>query len=625
MVAINPTYFPTPNNGIGFSASITPWSSGIILPLWPLIEGWSFFGSGLSELSVIPGGASYLATEDGNLLTQEDGYLIIAETFGSLYGFPQSATDSQSGAWLVQYSGDLINVTSGAALNNLTLPAAIFTGCAYSPSENAVYVISASGQLYVASGASMVAVGSGFAGKNPAWSLISSGATLYTLLAGTSNVGVFNLSSSGVGASGILSPPITYPACLAVASGSLAVGGWQLASIASGFKSISTEPTNPNLFLTAASGTIGLWNVSGSSIVFNQSITGLTNPSFIAWGSGSSTLAMACDGNNVYDLQYNLSTLTINQTIPVTGAVQVAITPAGDYALVTQTSLNQVSILANSGTWAISGTLTVGTPYGALTTSASGIAIGYSSGATSGISFATLTGSTWTISNTASLGFIPRSFALDNLGNIYAVGAKGSTGHLAVVSGTSVVASGVWLGSANSVIWKQGQITVADNSNGIIRIFGPQYSYSVTGYTLTQYWSGAVASGLATLGFAGNYLLASASGITWEYEYGAPYNLQIHRNGLLSVYNGSSWSTANLGDSNVPEAVAYDPSGNVSVATLNNYLFTVSTSGTILSQSQVTQQSGQSQTVPIGMSSLLWLGGHLYASTSLNDSLLMLE
>lgn len=587
--------------------------SGAVIPAWYDKDAWLFNGStGPLTQTTISGVAS-------------SGSPVIGVS-----GFVAATTDGASGLYLCQHVGSLIHYASGGALTAYTLASgSAFVGATYLSSENAPYALQESGSLYTLSGSSLVPVAPNPAFSVPSYSLHGSGTQLFTMLPTISGIGTFSLSSQASGTSGLISVPMSVLMCMTVSSSGsfpIVVGGWNQNSFASGFTSLSlaTDPANNTIVLGAASGTglLSLWTQASGTFSFNQSLSGLSNPSYVNWANGGTT-AFVCDpvSGHVYDISYLLNTLSIAQTIALSGATQSAFTPAGDYALVTQPTQNQITIYHSSGTWSASGTLAVTGATSILSISASGMAIG----GTSGIFYANLVGSTWSLESSGALPFKATNLAVDTAGNIYATGISGGSGFVAVVSGTSLLASGSWAGSGDSVVWQQGQIVVADIVSSLIRIFQPIYSLVSSQLSLSQINSYAIASGLTTLDFSTPYLLASASGITWLYQFDAPYSLAREQSGVVSIYNGSTWTTVSLGALHTPESIGFDTSGNISVATLQNDFYTISASGhSVISQSTITQDINQPQSTPIGVSRLLWLNGHLYGARSLNDSLVQI-
>lgn len=136
------------------SNALTQWGANLIVPVWSSGFSW-VLAAGVNTLSL----AAVSAVPNGMA--------------GTTNGYADCATDGISGAWLLQYNGTLQNYTSGGSIINYTLPATgIFTGAAYSPTENKVYVVNSSGAIYVPNAASGVnLVGSIAPTGTPDWQL----------------------------------------------------------------------------------------------------------------------------------------------------------------------------------------------------------------------------------------------------------------------------------------------------------------------------------------------------------------------------------------------------------------------------------------------------------------------
>jgi hypothetical protein len=93
-------------------------------------------------------------------------------------------------------------------------------------------------------------------------------------------------------------------------------------------------------------------------------------------------------------------------------------------------------------------------------------------------------------------------------------------------------------------------------------------------------------------------------------------------NGFVSFYNGSWSGTVNLGPGHQPTAAIWSQTGaSVWLVTVDDYLFNVSASGTILSSVQVPVPPGWLTGTPLGLSGLAWFGGSLYGCSSMNGAL----
>jgi hypothetical protein len=609
-------------------------ASGVLLPVWDDIDAWSYPGT-------------------GSILNEQS-----LPASGTPYGFCGVATDASGNAYICRHTGSLIELTSGGSASVYSLPSGVpYVGVAYLQAEALPYVINASGAISVLSGAAFVPVSPDPAFPDSVYALAGSGSVLATLLPSLSGVGLFTLSSSGAGTSGFFGASgISNLTCLAVGSGevTIAVGGWNQASFGSGFAAggLAADPQNSALLLGATSGTISLLSIVSGVVSLSQSISGVAAPNFVSWSANGAS-GFACDptSGHVYVLNYGASTLTLAQTLSLYDASQAAFDPGNLYALVTQPGSGLVTVLDYSGSWASGQTIALSGATSVLALGSGSAAIGYASG----LAYLTLSGSTWTVSASAALSFLPSSLATGLPGTIYAVGTSGSVGCLAELSGGSVVASGSWNGSADQILWVQGQIVISDRASGLLRLFEPIYSSGgLTEFTFVNasggplnfvnasggplLWTGGFvtsygpsfqqthtysgpSTGWGAIAFASPYLIACSGSVGQMFQFAAPYALAPVQSGIVSAYVASAWASAQLGPLQTPECLAFDVSGNVSVATLQNTFFTISPSGSITASGSILQADDQPQTTPIGISALLWTAGHLYGATSLNDSL----
>lgn len=593
-------YWPPTKNITARATSITPWSSGLIVPMWYMPTAWSFF-AGASGLTATP----------------------VSGTNG--LGFGSAATDGVSGAWLCQYSGSLVNLSSGSVVTNYALPAAdIMTGCAYSPGQGTVYTMGATGQVYAPSGGGMVAVTPKF-GSAPTWGLAASGSSLFTMMPAVSAVGTLALSSSGAGVSGSIALPagMPYPLCIdaSTAASAIAVGGYTNATIACGFADLAiTQSVAISGYLVGVSpstNSIDLYRGINESYTFSQRLSGQGAPTFVTFGfNGASGFVSDPVSGKVSALLLTSGVLAISQTISVSAAAASMMTPADIDGLICQPGLNQVMPLHFTGSAWVTGTpLVLTNPQSAISTAASGAAVGFSSG----VAFYTLAGSTWSLAASTALAFTPTALACDVSGNVFAAGSQGASGYLSIFSGTAVSQTITWPGSGVGCIYSSGQIVVGDPTVNLLRIFG-----GLPG-AIAQQKSFAASAGLVNGMTKGTYtLFAPGSGFVSMYQFTQPYTIEPLRSGAVSVYATGSWAIASLGVGQWPEAVTFDVSGNVGVVTLQNQLYSVSRSGTVLASSAIAQIQQQPATVPIGLSDLAYLSGTLYASSSLNGALVKL-
>lgn len=588
-------YYLPPDTTTARSVALCSWAGGLLLPLWPKQQAWGYFG--------------------GSSLTSGAGIISLT---GSGSGYAAAATDAISGAWIVQYSGNLYNLTSGVSLVTFTLPATgIFTGCAFAPGTGKAYVVNSSGQIYVPSGSGVVAVGTAFA-KPPAWGLVASGSSLITLLAAASGVGTFTLSSSGAGTSGFVATPMTVPTCLATSfTGSgWAVGGWSYASLASGFSGLDIDPIVPTnmIAVTPATNTVGLYTGPNDTWSLSQTISGTGKPTFVAWApNGLYALVSDPVSGKVQIVAYSGGTIAATGTLAVSGASAIDVNSTSISALVCQPSLNQLTTLNFTASgWALGSAVTgISGASALMMTSVSTAAVGFSSG----VAYLTLTGSTWTVSGSTALPFTPKNIAIDVNGSLYAVGSQGASGYLSVLMNQGLAATVTWVGSGLGALWRQGQIVVGDPANSLLRIFG------LTSGSYMQGGTSPAPAGLAAIGIGTSTLFAAGSGTTLEYQFNAPYELPQLRTGMISVFASGAFHTATLGVYQWPSALCFDASGNVYGATIQNALYSISPSGAVLTSGAIGPIGPQPPATPIGISAMYFFQGNLYAASSLYGAL----
>ncbi len=455
----------------------------------------------------------------------------------------------------------------------------------------------------------------------PSKSLTSSGSSLFTILAATSQIATLALDSQITGVSGLISTPMAVPNCIAASTSvsAIAVGGYSYFTVSSGFSSIAASP-NLLTFAAVNSGTgiAQTWVVSGANTwVVNNSVTGLGQPIHVAWApSGTNLLASDPASGRVRSLSYSFGVLSLIQSVTVVGAAAASVTPDSTKALVVSPAQGQVTPMTfGASVWSSGTPFAVGTPKSVLVYDNAAAVIGCSSG----LAIASYTGS-WAVTSTGAVGFTPAYLQRDTDGNIYAAGTTGPSGYFSVsTSGLTLIASGSWTGSASGMLLVQNQLVIGDPTGPIFRVFG-----SPAG-TWSQQSTGTAPTGICSIAIDTQDVFAAGSSVTNQYRFGMPFTLQQTPRGMVSIYKGGVWNTLTLTASSVPQSLAWNPSGNVSVSTAQNTLLTVSSGASLLSTSAIAQQTGQSSGVPIGISSMVWVGGHLYGSTSLADALVLIQ
>ena len=589
-------YFrPTPNTNLK-SQALTLWSGLPFDGSWYAVDAWYLssgvlFESGIANIA--SGGAPlYLVDGFNNLVLNGYGEPIIIGYSPGISvrpGFIGATTDGL-GSYLLPPAGSLIYYSSGSVETTYALPtASVFTGIAYS---NNPYMTDSAGNIFTLVSGAVEQIG---AYSSTATAMTAANNTLYSLLPAIQSLGVFAISGAVASA---VATPMTTPSCLAASGNMIAVGGWSSATLPSGFADISLGPNNAFAGISTA-GTSS-WAVSGSTFVLEQLVSGSPGE-YVAWSpNGEWVLASDTVNNLVRVLAYSFGTLSQVETIAVTAPGQIEITPNSLWAFVACPA--GVEILALTSGWGPSATIALAGCSTVLSISNASAAAGYSSG----IANLTLTGSTWADTLTP-LSFVPTTLA-KNGSTLYAAGTNAAQ----IVGGPS----GIYAGTAVDSFWQQGQFIVADPA-GQLRVFGPQGS----GYA--QQNTSTAPSGATFVTSLGAIFAAGSPATSDLYTMTGPYVAAPMRYGVVSIYT-SGWVSATLPIESLPEALTWDISGNIAVATSDNMLVSVSSLGTILSTMQVTQFVGQPQTTPLGLSALLAVSGSLYGATSLNDSLVQL-
>jgi len=588
-------YRPTPDASLK-STAITAYASGAVVSARYDLDGWFFDGASLTD-TTISGTAG-------------------AANLGSLV----SCGDGASGVWVAQTQGSVVNYSSGGVTTAYALAtASAIVGAVYT--SGSPYFLSSNGTLATISGAASAVVGSGVGAS--CFGLSVSGSTLFTLIPGVPALGTYSL---GANTSGAIAAPITVPSCLAATSGAIAVGGWAFASLGSGFSSMAISPANNSALVGAnpTSGLVSAWGVTqGNTWAFTSVVSGLGAPTYVSWvPNGLYALATDPTNGTLYNFTYSLGVLTEWQAITLAGAGPVAMLSDSTHGLVCRTAANQVVPLTYTGSNVATGTaVSVAAPSSISYLSSGHMLVGCASG----LARMAYASGAWSVQATGAVGFTPTSLYVDASGNAYCAATSGASGVFAVMSsGLSLAGSGKFPGSAVGIVYQQGQTVIADGVNGVLRGWGP------TGGTYSQYASAAAPAGLQSLvlnSFTGTEqdIFAAGSTATWQLSLTAPYTPTRVRQGVLSVYASGAWASYALPVDVLPQTLAWDPSGNISASMLTNSLYTFTSGATFVSSGAIGQQPNIGQAIWIGVSNLLWLNGHLFASTGLNDSILEIE
>lgn len=599
-----PTYFRFSNSLQSIrSQQFTEWNGTLFFGAWYESAAFEVSGSAVVAVSAFSGARSV-----------------------NSFGYAGMITDTLSGAVLTSYAPLLTLYPSGGAMSGFAIPSsgAILNSTWVVASSDDVFVTDVSGNVYSAtqesdilsapdvlslsnifatSGTTYVYLGT-FGSAVRGLTYDSSATLLYAVSSNTNMLNSFNTTSY---ASGTLACPIYKTIALASSGALIAAGGWSPLYASGSFISVSLDPTNSSIFASTASGSgiVSIYTADASgnwSQAANAAVSG--KPTSVIFTPIANTLFAADPVSGVVDvLTYITSVLTASQTLAISGANNVAITTNSASGLVLQNSQNKLTAIYVSGsTWATSGSaLTLAAPNVALGLSSTQIVVGFASG----LAYYTLSASgIWTQTSSAATIAPVTALAQDNIGNLIYAGS----GYVATAAG-----SAAFSGSASGIVWQQGQILVGDSVNSAVHVFADA-SY---GISLQKTYT--TVSGLITIAQAPSGIFAITSGYVYPLTMTAPYTLTQTQSGAVSVYNGSAWSSTALNAGNVPEAITFDPFGNVTVATLGNKLYTISTTGGVISSAQITVFSGQVQSTSLGISSLGWYGGVLYGTSTQNE------
>ena len=594
--------------------SLVAFGGLLIVPDWTTPTLWPFSVSGATFLTPL---ATFLAS--GNL-----GFAAAASGFtGVLFAHSGLVAVTYSGGvWM----GGLPWPPSFAA--TIQMPSGrIYVGCAC-PSNGNGYVIDALGAVSVIQSGS-VASGAVATFPTNAWSLAASGTTLATLLPAS---GIGLMTTGGV--SGLIALPagIATPSCLAMGSGTLAIGGWTTAPSLLGAAAAMLDPQDSLTMAAVGSGFARLWRTaaaSGEAWSQTQVLSGLAVLNSLSWRpDGTQVLAASPLSGAVQVLAYGAGSLSLSQTLTVASACAVAVAGTSTDAIVVQSGATHVTPLVYSGgSWATGATVGAlpfgGTGVAAAPFGPSGVVVAHTAGAT----FLSLTTGGWVIGSSEATTPVT-ALAVDQFLRVYYAGQ----GFVAMSSGlTGLVVSGSLPGmfGPSALAVQEGRIAVADTTDNTFYIYGQD-----TPTTLAQEVSGTLFMGLQpvglalsattlfTMGSASTVLTGFSGSITTAFT-GSPFAISTVLSGAAAQWNGSSWTTTGLGVGHLPACCGFDPSGNLVLATVQNTLWTIS--GGVGTSGILQQYPGQTQAVPLTVSALLSSGGHLYGATSLPGVLTEIE
>lgn len=580
----NPAWYWPPRGSAARGVALVPFGSGLAVADWTTPTLWPFAGGAFSA-GIVPATGTP--------------------------GFCDAASDGASGAWALTYDGHLYHQPPSSSASVTSMPSGnVYTGCA--SVNGSGFALAATGAVFE-SNASLLGQW-----PVPAISLTSTGSTLMGLLPAS---GVGLMAAAG-GATGLIALPgaITTPSCMIAAAGSpVSIGGWRNTAPLAGMTAAGLDPQTPTTMLAVGNGDAVLWQApAAASEAWNltQTLSGLANLSAMAWRpDGTQILAASVSSGAVQVIDYVLGVLSLGQTLSVPGACSVAVVSGSTNALIAQSGVASLMPLVLSGS--------VWVPQTAISGLA-GITAVVSFGATgavattgSGLTFLGIAGGSWSITNSVALSFAPSTLFVDPFLNVYAAGS----GAIAVAN-IAGVTSGNWSGGVpTSMVVQQGRAVMA--VDGGYRIFGLSQP---TPNAWTQQSSGVWALGTPVgLALSETILFVMGASATNLYGFsGTPFTITPVLSGVAAQWNGSSWTTTQLGVGHLPSACGFDASGNLRVATIQNTLWSVSSGGVGVS-GIIPQYVGQTQMVPIGPSALEAFDEGLYIATSLPGVLVQIS
>lgn len=406
-----------------------------------------------------------------------------------------------------------------------------------------------------------------------------------------------------------------------VAGDAVAVGGWADSAIVSGASGIAVNPSD-TIIAAANTANNSVLVITGAEPDWSLTavVSGTGAPMSCAWASAGEQLLVADETNakvQVFDLQSG--SLVPGQVLSVGAAGPLAVTLDGATAGLLEVSSNNLTILTNTlNVWSTGDVVSLVS--GTCITSLSSTE--FVAGAHGDVYFVSDSGGTWSISATVPVPWTVNALATDGTGNVFATGVSGSTGYLAALTPSGVKASSSWTGSGDAIFYEQAQIAVVDNTNSLIRMF------SALDPTLTQQNS-ASSVGSAVHAFAATSpsVWLCANGGIYQRQFTAPFTLIPRRAGAISIYGRSAWNTTQLGVGHDPCALAWDVSGSVSVATVQNDLYSLDASANLLTSNVLSPltASATGWNASLGVSKMLWWQGALWASSSQNEALMLVS
>ena len=528
-------------------------------------------------------------------------------------GFADGVSDGNGGMWVVGNSGFIADVTaSGAVASGFVTPLnTAFTGVALS-SGGVAYAMSSNGTVYAASGSSATALSPSF--NTLSRGLIASGSTLYTILPTQQSVGTYDLAT---GASGAVSGTVTNPSCFAIsASGTLGVCGWADSTLMNGFTQFSMSPMTMGMLvgLNTPNNQLMMLMDKNRTWMVQQTIS-INEPDYLAWTPNAEQLFVNSSASGVVQL-YNMDVNVFNlaQTFTLSDAGAVAVIPNSLTAFICQTPLNQITLFnASNNVWASGATIAINGPTDVYALSNTQVFATVASG----FAYINEANQVWSVGASGALSYTPTTITQDEFGILYVAGSSSTTGYLTAIASGVVLGGSSWAGSADDLLWIQGQLCVTDSTNSLVRIFG-LINGQFTQMNTAPAPSGSPVPIVVTDSMESIFVAGSTT--SYQYQFAQPFTLQATQTSTASLYVSGGWNNTALGIGERPSACTFDDSGNLWVVTQENNLYEVNTGGIVSSQ-MVPQYGQQPQITPIGLSSLMWNNGHLYATSCLEGGI----
>lgn len=613
-MALPAYYFPS-STLKAQSAASAAWEGGVAVPMWTRREVYNF-NNGTISLLPLPPGAGDSPTPPPNVSRTGHGY----------YG---AAADGIQGVWVSADGGLLtyLPVSGTASGFTVSIPASgdMLVGLAVAGSAsggNNAYAIGADGQVFIttsASPGSITTISPGFNTLCKGGS--ADGTYVYTAFSNAGTIGRMAIAGHGVSS---ITTALT-PGIVSASSIGVAFGGWTLASVASGATDFAALPGSRST-IAAFSNSNNVALLTGIDPVWGVSsvATGLTSCSSIAWNQdGSQILASVSGGVTVLGIFEGA--FVVDQQITLSGSGSVSVTTDGTNALVCRSGSNSVAVLINSlDIWTIGTPISVTNPTAVLVT---GVATAWVISNTN-LYPINRAGNTWTLGVALPLGFTGVALGSDSYGNVYVTGGTGTTGFLAMVSFGTIVDTVSWSGSGHgiSITAEEGQLAVLLSDNQTIRAFG-----ALNGLITQQGVMALTApTGCSFLGSTNESVWLCGSSVIWQSWWTKPYHIDRFKVGEVGAYNGATVGYAVLGIGHDPSAIAWDVSGNIWCATVQNDLY--SFAGTVsagqltpLTYQNIPVYTGQLPGTPMGISSLSWFQGGLYATTLFPGALIQVQ